>query len=219
MDILSDAFHAATHSLHQQVYKRRTCQHRPSQFLEFLCVPMATRFAGLDFPIAQSTLLPQTQTLHGVAERAQETCCSLRCHHVRNARTSCTLPTLVAPQMTKHAAAIARTHQCLIFTKHRYVSIMATAPEREGEGHCSALMRAMCRAADADGLPTYLEAGSDRNVAVYRCTLTRRPHAQAVHKSCRGDDTPRGSRAGGSTSRWWGNTRSVSRETSPATHP
>jgi len=51
---------------------------------------------------------------------------------------------------------------------HYYISLMMVDPSFQGKGLCGRLMRAACRAADADGLPTYLETGGERNVAVYR---------------------------------------------------
>lgn len=50
---------------------------------------------------------------------------------------------------------------------HWYIGIMATSPDREGEGHCSHLMRTINRAADADGVACYLETGSERMANIY----------------------------------------------------
>jgi len=51
---------------------------------------------------------------------------------------------------------------------HYYISLMMVDPSLQGKGLCGRLMRAACRAADADGLPTFLETGGARNVAVYK---------------------------------------------------
>lgn len=50
---------------------------------------------------------------------------------------------------------------------HYHVAIMATLPENQGQGHCSKVMRAINRAADADQLPCYLECSGEKNKRVY----------------------------------------------------
>jgi len=47
------------------------------------------------------------------------------------------------------------------------VDIMAVVPEAQGQGYTSRLMRAVSRAADAEGVPCYLEASSERNTRIY----------------------------------------------------
>ena len=51
---------------------------------------------------------------------------------------------------------------------HIYVAVMATLPEKQGQGHCNRLMRAISRAADLDKLPCYLECTSERNSKIYQ---------------------------------------------------
>jgi ribosomal protein S18 acetylase RimI-like enzyme len=51
---------------------------------------------------------------------------------------------------------------------HYYVAVMATIPEKQGQGHCGKLMRAISRAADQDRLPCYLECTSERNCKIYQ---------------------------------------------------
>ena len=51
---------------------------------------------------------------------------------------------------------------------HYYVAVMATLPEKQGQGHCGKLMRAISRAADQDQLPCYLESTSERNCKIYQ---------------------------------------------------
>ncbi|MEM1042055.1 MAG: GNAT family N-acetyltransferase [Bacteroidota bacterium] len=48
-----------------------------------------------------------------------------------------------------------------------YLGLLATAPEAQGQGVGSALLRAGLERADSDGLPVYLETGTERNVAFY----------------------------------------------------
>lgn len=51
---------------------------------------------------------------------------------------------------------------------HYYVAVMSTLPDKQGQGHCSKLMRAVSRAADMDGLPCYLECTGERNRDIYK---------------------------------------------------
>lgn len=51
---------------------------------------------------------------------------------------------------------------------HYYVSIMAVLPTEQGKGHASRLMKAINRIADAEGVPLFLDCGSEKNVAVYK---------------------------------------------------
>ena len=50
---------------------------------------------------------------------------------------------------------------------HWYVAVMAVDPSAQGQGRCAALMRAVSRMADADGLPCYLECSGTRNRDIY----------------------------------------------------
>jgi predicted N-acetyltransferase YhbS len=50
---------------------------------------------------------------------------------------------------------------------HWYVGLMAVEPSAQGQGLCGRLMRAVSRAADAEGLPCYLETSGARNRAIY----------------------------------------------------
>jgi len=61
-----------------------------------------------------------------------------------------------------------RTHGKYGAGPHIYISMMMVHPAFQGKGLCGRLMRAACRAADAERLPTYLETAGDRNVAVYK---------------------------------------------------
>lgn len=50
---------------------------------------------------------------------------------------------------------------------HYYVTIMAVEPTQQGKGHCGRLMRALHRIADMEGVPCWLDCGSDKNAAIY----------------------------------------------------
>lgn len=62
---------------------------------------------------------------------------------------------------------------------HWYVHCMAVSPTAQGRGCTRTALDAVAALADLDGRPTYLEANSDRNQAVYTKlgykTLTKRP--------------------------------------------
>jgi GNAT superfamily N-acetyltransferase len=50
---------------------------------------------------------------------------------------------------------------------HYYVRIIGVRAARQGRGLGSTLMQPTLEKADADGLPTYLEASSERSAALY----------------------------------------------------
>jgi ribosomal protein S18 acetylase RimI-like enzyme len=50
---------------------------------------------------------------------------------------------------------------------HWYLMLIGTRRERQGQGLASALLDAVTSRADADGLPCYLETGTDANVPFY----------------------------------------------------
>jgi ribosomal protein S18 acetylase RimI-like enzyme len=69
-------------------------------------------------------------------------------------------------------AAIERRH---LRGAHYYFANIGVAPEAQGQGLGSQLMRPTLDRCDEEGLPAYLEASSDRNAALYerlgfRCT-------------------------------------------------
>jgi len=51
---------------------------------------------------------------------------------------------------------------------HFSIPLMMVNPDLQGQGLCSKAMRAVCRAADEEGLPCFLETGGARNVAIYQ---------------------------------------------------
>jgi GNAT superfamily N-acetyltransferase len=50
---------------------------------------------------------------------------------------------------------------------HWYLFTLGTAPERQGKGVGSALLRSMLRQVDSEGEPAYLESSKERNVPLY----------------------------------------------------
>jgi len=50
---------------------------------------------------------------------------------------------------------------------HWYLATLGTAPERQGQGIGSALLRAMLARVDEEGSPAYLESSKERNVSLY----------------------------------------------------
>jgi ribosomal protein S18 acetylase RimI-like enzyme len=50
---------------------------------------------------------------------------------------------------------------------HWYLLFLGTRRERQGQGLASALLDAVISKADVDGLPCYLETGTDSNIAFY----------------------------------------------------
>ncbi len=78
---------------------------------------------------------------------------------------------LVNPGLMKRADVmmkeLERMHAAHAPADHLFVFVMATDPPAQGSGYCSQVMRAVERAADAEGLPAYLEAASERTRAIY----------------------------------------------------
>lgn len=51
---------------------------------------------------------------------------------------------------------------------HWYLPVLGTAPELQGRGVGSALLRELLARSDAEGLPAYLESSKERNIPFYR---------------------------------------------------
>jgi len=51
---------------------------------------------------------------------------------------------------------------------HWYLPVLGTAPEYQGRGVGSALLRALLARSDAEGLPAYLESSKERNLPFYQ---------------------------------------------------
>jgi ribosomal protein S18 acetylase RimI-like enzyme len=78
-----------------------------------------------------------------------------------------TAPFLVSPH-TISALNLLFTVEGLHPTEpHWYLFTLGTAPERQGRGVGSALLRAMLRQIDEAGEPAYLESSKERNVPLY----------------------------------------------------
>ena len=59
-------------------------------------------------------------------------------------------------------------HRKLVPFPHWYLQIIGVAPEHQGKGFSSQLMRPMLARFDREGLPCYLETQTEKNVAIYR---------------------------------------------------
>jgi len=59
-------------------------------------------------------------------------------------------------------------HRKLVPVTHWYLALLAVAPEFQGRGYASKLMRGMLPGIDEEGLPCYLETESERNVPIYQ---------------------------------------------------
>jgi GNAT superfamily N-acetyltransferase len=68
------------------------------------------------------------------------------------------------PKATGLLTMIERRH---IREPHYYFAYIGVAPEAQGQGLGTLLMRPTLERCDADGLPAYLEASSERNAALY----------------------------------------------------
>ncbi len=51
--------------------------------------------------------------------------------------------------------------------RHWYLFTLGTAPERQGKGVGSALLRAALTHVDEEGDPAYLESSKERNISLY----------------------------------------------------
>ena len=70
------------------------------------------------------------------------------------------------PRMTAIRADMDKHHP--LERRHAYLWFLGVAPAAQGRGVGSALLRAANARLDAEGLPAYLETGTERNVALYR---------------------------------------------------
>ena len=59
-------------------------------------------------------------------------------------------------------------HGKLVPVTHWYLSLLAVAPEFQGRGYASKLVRGMLPRIDEEGLPCYLETENERNVLIYQ---------------------------------------------------
>ena len=51
---------------------------------------------------------------------------------------------------------------------HLYLGLLAVAPEHQGKGHASTLLKPMLKRLDNEKMPCYLETQNMKNVAIYR---------------------------------------------------
>lgn len=61
----------------------------------------------------------------------------------------------------------ARVHQHEPTTPHYYLGVIASHPEARGNGHGGAVLLPGLEAADAEGLPVFLETGTEGNLGFY----------------------------------------------------
>ncbi|MCD6287366.1 MAG: GNAT family N-acetyltransferase [Anaerolineae bacterium] len=66
---------------------------------------------------------------------------------------------------TQHTEAV---HKRLMTVPHWYLWLLGVAPDRQGHGYGSALLRPILARADQEGTSCYLETQTERNVAFYR---------------------------------------------------
>lgn len=67
---------------------------------------------------------------------------------------------------------------------HWYLPVLGTAPDYQGRGVGSALLRALLARSDAEGLPAYLESSKERNLPFYQS------HGFEVQGTLRAPDGP-----------------------------
>lgn len=92
------------------------------------------------------------------------------------------------------APAIEAMHRAHAPRAHWHVLVVAVRPDARRAGHARALLRAAARAADAEGLPSYLECCGERHAALYarhgfreverRALLAPRGHEAALRGAC-----------------------------------
>jgi len=82
---------------------------------------------------------------------------------------------LIGRMAAIHARGLPRILQVLAFMErhhpqepHYYLPFVAVQPAWQGHGIGSALLRPMLDRCDRDGVPAYLEASSERNLALYQ---------------------------------------------------
>lgn len=66
------------------------------------------------------------------------------------------------------AAHTDKLHRAAVPTPHYYLFALGVLPSGQGKGIGTRLVRSMLERADRDGLPTYLETQSPRNVELYK---------------------------------------------------
>ena len=69
-------------------------------------------------------------------------------------------------------------------TPHIYVVMLSLAPQAQGQGICSRLMRGVNAIADQLGWVCYLETGSERLESIYKHFGYETVHAESVTAKC-----------------------------------
>jgi GNAT superfamily N-acetyltransferase len=75
---------------------------------------------------------------------------------------------LPADAVARLDAYDARVHAFEPPTPHYYLGVIASHPDARGNGHGSAVLQPGLDAADREGLPTFLETGTEGNLGFYR---------------------------------------------------
>jgi GNAT superfamily N-acetyltransferase len=77
------------------------------------------------------------------------------------------IPLAAFARMIRYERFAHRLHLRLMPGPHWYLDGIAVAPERQGQGWASRLIRPVLAQADAENRPCYLETQNPRNVAIY----------------------------------------------------
>jgi ribosomal protein S18 acetylase RimI-like enzyme len=71
-------------------------------------------------------------------------------------------------KLTSVGNFVSNIHQRLVNYPHLHLSPMGVAPEYQGQGYGSILMRSMLRRLDEQNLPCFLETQNEKNVKIYQ---------------------------------------------------
>jgi ribosomal protein S18 acetylase RimI-like enzyme len=78
-----------------------------------------------------------------------------------------TAPYIVSSRMVRALRLLFEVDRLHPAEPHWYLATLGTAPERQGQGVGSALLRSMLDHVDREGQPAYLESSKERNVSLY----------------------------------------------------
>lgn len=73
----------------------------------------------------------------------------------------------VVPRLPRVLRGLTQVEQRHPDERHLYLAVLGVDPERQGEGIGSRLLQPGLELCDREGLPAYLETGTERNVAFY----------------------------------------------------
>ena len=75
------------------------------------------------------------------------------------------LPPVSLQRLRLLGAAVASVHP---HTPHWYLNVLATSPERQGQGLGAKVLQPVLTVCDSDGVPAYLESSNPRNIGFYQ---------------------------------------------------